>query len=230
MRMILVLVAVAVLVSALPCAAETLTYVDLVKRLTDLEGLAVLPAQGETCAQWSSYDRASRYDEATGKYVGWDANGDGGGIIRKEGDSRSSWPRWKGPGCIWRIWSARAEGGAREDLPRRRDRAGGRSAVRSATSTCKNEPFDYPGARPRWLAGAEQLRPDSLSRSPARSWRTKDWGAYYQFTYTTFPKGTIVPTFKRDLSAGGDRRAGEGEPVPDEEPGHGPGRQRTTSE
>ena len=40
-------------------AQEKFTYVDLAKRLTDLERLAVLPAPGDTCAQWSSYDRAS---------------------------------------------------------------------------------------------------------------------------------------------------------------------------
>jgi len=34
-------------------AGETLTYVDLVKRLTDLERLAVLPDPGERCARWS---------------------------------------------------------------------------------------------------------------------------------------------------------------------------------
>ena len=56
----------------------------LVKRLTDLKYLATVPAPGAQCAQWSSYDRASRYDEASGKYVRWDANGDGDGIIRKE--------------------------------------------------------------------------------------------------------------------------------------------------
>ncbi|MCX6907015.1 MAG: hypothetical protein NTY01_03115, partial [Verrucomicrobia bacterium] len=67
-------------------AAQQFTYLDLVKRLTDLEALAVLPEPGEKCQQWSSYDRASKYDEATGKYVKWDANGDGGGIIRKEGE------------------------------------------------------------------------------------------------------------------------------------------------
>jgi hypothetical protein len=54
-------------------AQESLTYVDLVKRMIDLEHLAVLPQPGETCKQWSSYDRASRYDEATGKYVDWGA-------------------------------------------------------------------------------------------------------------------------------------------------------------
>ena len=61
-----------------------LSYVDLVHRLTDLEHLATLPAAGEKTAQFSSYDRASRYDEATGKYVHWDANGDNDGVIRKE--------------------------------------------------------------------------------------------------------------------------------------------------
>ena len=64
--------------------AETLTYVDLVSRLADMERLAALPADGDKCAQWSSYDRRSRYDAATGKYVGWDANGDGNGIIRND--------------------------------------------------------------------------------------------------------------------------------------------------
>ena len=64
-------------------AAERLTYVDLIGRLTDLEHLATLPAPGERCAQWSSYDRRSTYDPASGKYVAWSANGDGSGIIRK---------------------------------------------------------------------------------------------------------------------------------------------------
>ncbi len=67
-------------------AAETLSYPDLVRRLPDLEHLATLPVPGERCAQCSSYDRSSVYDAAAGKYVRWDANGDGGGIIRQEGD------------------------------------------------------------------------------------------------------------------------------------------------
>ena len=63
-------------------AGQKLTYIDLIHRLTDLERLATLPPPGETCAQWSSWDRASRYDEASGKYVDWDANGDNDGVIR----------------------------------------------------------------------------------------------------------------------------------------------------
>src|SRR5664280_1676176 len=78
---------VACLLWAQPAAAQQkLTYPDLVKRLTDLERLSTLPDVGEKCQQWSSYDRGSKYDEKTGKYVGWAANGDGDGIIRKEGE------------------------------------------------------------------------------------------------------------------------------------------------
>ena len=55
-------------------AAERLTYIDLVGRLTDLEYLATLPADGEKCAQWSRYDRRSKYDSASVKYIDWAAN------------------------------------------------------------------------------------------------------------------------------------------------------------
>jgi hypothetical protein len=91
-------------------AAETLTYVDLVNRLTDLEHLATLPAPGEKCQQFSSYDRRSKYDELSGKYIDWAANGDGSGIIRKDGDYQV-FAEMEGPGVIWRIWSALAKQG-----------------------------------------------------------------------------------------------------------------------
>ena len=44
---------------------------DLVARLVDLEHGLPLPLPGETCKQWSSWDRASQYDAASGKYVNW---------------------------------------------------------------------------------------------------------------------------------------------------------------
>jgi hypothetical protein len=70
----------------------------------------VLPAPGERCAQWSSYDRATRYDAATDTYLHWGANDDGPHFIRKEGDGYVL-AEMDGPGCIWRIWSARAQQG-----------------------------------------------------------------------------------------------------------------------
>ena len=43
-------------------------YSFFLNQLTDLDRLAVLD-EGVRTAQWSSYDRASRYDEATGEYI-----------------------------------------------------------------------------------------------------------------------------------------------------------------
>src|ERR1700722_7565462 len=85
--------------------AETLTYADLVHRLTDMQHLATLPPPGEVGGLASSYDRASQYDAAQDKYVRWDANGEGGGFIRREGYQQGM-AESKGPGCLWRIWSA----------------------------------------------------------------------------------------------------------------------------
>ncbi len=103
-RWYVVLAVVAVCFCGL-AGGEELTYIDLIGRLTDLEGLAVLPQAGERCGQWASYDRASKYDAAAGEYVRWEANGDGDGLIRKEGENLVL-AEMEGPGVIWRIWSA----------------------------------------------------------------------------------------------------------------------------
>lgn len=178
-------------------AAQELTYVDLVNRLTDLPALATPPPAGETCQQWSSYDRASKFNEATGKYEGWDANGDGGGVIRKEGDSFVM-AEMDGPGCIWRVWSARPEQGH----------------VRMYLDGVEAPVIDLPFKA--WFDGStEPFTRSALVHTVAMGWNNytpipyqksckivadKGWGAYYQFVYTTFPKGTKVPTFQLALN------------------------------
>jgi len=177
---------------------EKLSYVDLVRRLTDLERLAVLPAPGDTMAQWSSYDRATKYDAATGKYIAWSANADGTGIIRKEGDVEVM-AEMEGPGCIWRIWSAKADAGhvkiyldgAAEpavDLPF------------SGYFDRKNEPFAYPALVHETARGLNNYVPIPYAKS-CKIVADKGWGRYFHFGYETFPKGTVVPTFKMALSA-----------------------------
>jgi hypothetical protein len=177
---------------------EQLTYVDLIGRLTDLERLALLPAPGERCEQWSSYDRASKYDPATRRYVGWDANGDGNGFIRKEGE-QFVFAEMEGPGCIWRIWSAAPKDGhvriyldgASEpvvDLPFMGYFDG------------KHEPFTRSALVHTVALGWNNYTPIPYQKS-CKIVADKDWGAYYQFVYTTFPAGTQVPTFQRQLSA-----------------------------
>ena len=155
------------------------------------------------CAQWSSYDRASKYDEATGKYVNWDANGDGGGIIRREGE-QVVMAEMEGPGCIWRIWSATAEKGhVKIYLDGQRD-AGRRPAVHRLLRR-QARPVQLPAAllsaRRRQAAAGRTSTSRSPTRSRARSWPTKAGGRYYHFVYATYPQGNEVPTFSPQLAA-----------------------------
>jgi len=193
--LLMVLVALAGTLSA---AEQHLSYVDLVQRLTDLEQLAKLPPPGERCAQWSSYDRKSRYDEASGKYLDWDANGDGDGIIRKEGNTLVL-AEMAGPGCLWRIWSAAPNGGhvrifldgALEpaiDLPFKGYFDG------------QNEPFTRPAIVHTVSAGWNNYTPIPYQKS-CKVLADPGWGQYYHFTYSTFARGTKVPTFTRQLGA-----------------------------
>lgn len=179
-------------------AAERLTYVDLVSRLTDLEHLATLPAAGEKCAQWSSYDRKSKFDAASGKYIDWAANGDGDGIIRREGDVQV-FAEIEGPAVIWRIWSALANQGHVKiyldgneqpavDLPF------------DGYFNCENEPFTRPALVHTTARGRNNYVPIPFQKS-CKIVGEEKWGAYYHFTYTKYPKDMILPTFKRQLSA-----------------------------
>ncbi len=181
-------------------AERTLSYADLVSRMTDLQRLSVLPAPGEKCAQASSYDRASKYDEKTGKYIHWDANGDGEGIIRREGDKEVI-AEMKGPGCIWRIWSAMPQQGrvaiyldGQEkpaiDLPFENYFSG------------DTPPFNYPmlsyNLAKVGCQGQNLYMPIPFQKS-CKIVADPGWGHYYQFTYDTFPNDTKVPTFSNAL-------------------------------
>ncbi len=183
-------------------AEPTLTYGDLIHRMTDLAHLAVLPEPGEKCGQWSSYDRASKYDSQTGKYVNWDANGDGQGIMRMEGD-RAVMAEMKGPGCIWRIWSAAAEKGHVKiylddqakpvaDMPF------------SEYFDGKHAPFDYPALSYNLSdvgsSGQNLYLPIPYQKS-CKVVADKGWGNYFHFTYATYPQGTVLPTFSAQLAA-----------------------------
>ncbi|MHC4521372.1 MAG: DUF2961 domain-containing protein, partial [Planctomycetota bacterium] len=179
-------------------APERLTYVDLVRRLTNLEHLATLPAPGEQCRQWSSWDRRSQYDAASGRYVDWDANGDGDGIIRKEGDELV-FAEIAGPGVIWRIWSALAkEGHVKIYLDGAAEPAVDLPFI--GYFNLQNEPFTYPALVHETARGQNCYVPIPFQKS-CKITATGDWGRYYHFTYTTHPKGTALPTFSRELSA-----------------------------
>ena len=89
-------------VSTAAFAEQTLTYVDLLHRLTDLERLATLPAPGEQCALWSSYDRKSRYAK-------WHRDA----LLPSEPERHIDWPVVKAEGAgrfvgmMLHIWNPR---------------------------------------------------------------------------------------------------------------------------
>ncbi len=172
---------------------SVLSYADLVARLADLERLAQPPRPGETCGTWSSYDRRSRYDASRDRYVDWNANQDGGGYIRAEGDRIVVFEA-DGPGCIWRIWSAWPQQGHVEiyidgnptpvvDLPFR-DLFGGVGL----------QDYNLPELAPVLSRGYNRYIPIPYNRS-CRILMAPGWGRFYHFTFSTFPAGTTVPEF-----------------------------------
>lgn len=181
-------------------AEESLSYADLVHRLNSLERLAVLPAPGDTCRQWSSYDRASTFDEKSGKYLHWDANGDGGGIIRREGNQQV-FAEMEGPGCIWRIWSALPEKGhVKIYLDGRAEPVVDMPFADYFDG--KHAPFNFPQLSYRLedvgCRGQNLYLPIPYQKS-CRIVADEKWGAYFHFVFETFPKGTKVPTFSPEL-------------------------------
>jgi len=176
--------------------AAEYAYTDLVRRLVDLRAVARLPEPGETCAQWSSYDRASVYDPQQG-YVKWYANGDGNGFIRKEGDILVL-AEMEGPGVIWRIWSAMPkEGHIRFYLDGAETPAIDLPFI--GLFDRKHPPFDRPALVHMAARGQNCYVPIPYRKS-CKIVADEGWGRYFQFTYTTFPKGTKVPTFRMPLS------------------------------
>lgn len=179
-------------------AVEKLTYIDLINRLTDLERLAILPAPGEKCAQWSSYDRTSEYDDTSGKYINWSFNEDGTGIIRGE-DGKLVFAEMEGPGVIWRIWSAKA-GSGRVKIYLDGNNKPAVDLPFEGYFNRKNEPFTRSALVHRTADGLNCYVPIPYQKSCKITAEEENWGRYYHITYTTYPKGTILPTFKRDFS------------------------------
>ena len=183
------------------CSAQKqYTYIDLIQRLTDLEHPATLPEVGEVCRQWSSYDRKSRYDDKTGKYVNWNANGDGfggAGWIRKEAD-KLVLAEIEGPGCIWRTWSATPKNGHMRIYLDGSDKPAVDLPFIDYFSG-KREPFNRPALVHIVGSGKNCYVPIPFQKS-CKIMADPDYGEFHHFTYSLFPKGTVVPTFKMDLS------------------------------
>ena len=190
------------LATCLSLHAETLTYRDLAGRLSSLQHLATPPPSGEQGALESSYDRHSRYDAVHDKYIEWDANSDGdfgGAALTPMDGDRIVMADIKGPGCIWRMWSATLDQGHVKiyldgsampavDLPWKGYFDG------------QHEPFTRAHLVYEAAMGFNNYTPIPFQKS-CRILADKGWGLYFHFNYTRFAPGTKVPTFQLPLSA-----------------------------
>ncbi|MEM7232015.1 MAG: DUF2961 domain-containing protein, partial [Planctomycetota bacterium] len=177
--------------------AETLSYSDIAKRLYDLRALAVAPITGEQSGSFSSFDRKSRYDPETKRYVQWQANQDGSGSLRREGDGIVA-AEIEGPGVIWRVWSGLpGQGHMKVWID------GGEKPVLDLPFAdyfqSKSGPFAYPELVQVLSKGHNSYIPIPFQKS-CRVVLEKDWGLYYHVTYSKFPPGTNVPSFRGDFN------------------------------
>lgn len=181
-----------------------MTYRELLQKLIDLKGLSAIPQSGESGGCMSSFDRASAYDPETDTYYRWDANDDGSGYIRKLDDGSIVAFECDGPGVIWRTWSALPKQGhiriyfdgesqPQVDMP-----------FIDWFETQPNEipPLNLSELSLRLSRGRNSFIPIPFNQS-CRIELAEDWGAYYHFTYTRFPVGTILPPYSERFSRNG---------------------------
>ena len=178
---------------------KDLKYSDLVYRLTDMRKLATKPKKGETSQMWSSYDRDSKLDSATGKYVDWDANIDGlrPQYIRKEGDNEVL-AEMNGPGAIVRIWSASPkEGKVKIYIDGKETPVVNESFIDYFKPSIPA--FDFDGLVYQTSArGYNNYVPIPYQKS-CKIVAEPGWGQYYQFNYISFLEGTEVEAFDPKL-------------------------------
>jgi hypothetical protein len=170
-----------------------LTYDQVVYRLTDLRALAKLPEEGEKSGMFSSYDRNSMYDSATHSYQNWDANGDGTGNLRMEGDNEVL-VEMEGPGAIVRIWSATPDTGTLsvfidgKEIPE--------LSIPFKDYFSYDVPlFNYPGLVYQTNArGYNNFVPITFQKS-IKIVGEPGWGKYFHFNYVKFPEGMEIESF-----------------------------------
>ncbi|MEK7951104.1 DUF2961 domain-containing protein [Luteolibacter soli] len=170
--------------------AETLSYGQVVDRLTSLERLASPVILGERTGASTSHDRGSAYDAASGTYRNWSANDDGLGFIRKEGSDQVM-VDLEGPGVLWRVWSAKPEQGHIRIFLDGSTTPVVDKSFRSFSDDLEKE---YPGLAMTLSRGRNEFVPIPFAKS-CKVVMSEGWGAYFHATHTQFSKDTKVETF-----------------------------------
>jgi hypothetical protein len=172
-------------------------YQNLFNKLIDLSLLAIPPVDGEKSGSRTSTDHASRYDAKTDTYINWGANNDASGRIRDEGEDWVVFDE-DGPGVIWRIMAGSCGNGHIKIY------------IDNELQPVVDVPFkDFMERFASFIPNSPNLAP-IISRGHIRISPIpykkhckivlcKDWGAYYQFTYATYPEGTELPIYDNKI-------------------------------
>jgi hypothetical protein len=165
-------------------------YMDFINELVDLRQLAYLPALGETCKQFSSFDRESLNKEH------WNANNDSGNFLRDDPEGKVL-AEMNGPGVIHRIWSANPAGTLK-------------IFIDGADKPVIKENFEqlmyggkYPFVAPLvaiQARGASIYVPIPYQKS-CKVVVENPGSMYYHVNYRTYPPGTQVESFHLPLTA-----------------------------
>ena len=183
-----------------------LSFRDLINRLDNLSELAYPPMIGESSGAQTSYNRDSIYNESTGEYENWDENRDGEGFIRKEGNGFVVFEA-DGPGVIWRVWSANPQmghikifldGSKKPIIDTPFEHFFSRFQAGESTANLPDSDWyqyvNFPNLVYTLSRGRNRFLPIPYNRS-CKIIFDRDWGRYFHFTYTTFPKDTDLPLF-----------------------------------
>ncbi|WP_143543753.1 glycoside hydrolase family 172 protein [Rhodopirellula sp. MGV] len=173
----------------------TLSYADVVARMYDLKGLANPPLPGEVSGNFSSRDRASRFNPVTERYENWHANNDADGALDDDG----TFFDLEGSGVVWRIWSAMPGDGDWQFYVDGDTEPTFAKPFKQLFADDFDELPELPELSQIKARGYNRFVPITFNKS-LKIRGSEGWGRYYQITYTRFPKGTTVPSFDGTLT------------------------------
>src|SRR5699024_9225384 len=146
-------------------------------------------------AAYTSYDRSSIYNSTTNSYEDWDANNDGEGYIRKEGDEMVVFES-EGPGVIWRVWSALAKEGHVNIYIDHSEEPVVDRPFRGLFEKFGEgiPPMNFPNLVMTLSRGRNRYIPIPYQKH-CKITLSEGWGAYYHIIYSKLPENVQVPSF-----------------------------------
>lgn len=170
---------------------DSMTYDQILSRLTTLASLTELPQPNEQAGAFTSTDRRSQYDQKRDAYIDWGANLDADGDLGVFNGERLV-ADLDGPGVVWRIWSAAPNDGRinfyvdGENTPV--FSRGFKQFFEQLTDEVS--PAGFPSLCPKLSGGYNSFIPIPFNQNLKITF-SEGWGQYYHITYSKLPDKTI---------------------------------------